>query len=400
VDHTNSKLGDAPSKLSETDWYSIAIIAAGVTAFAIAQGASYPLTALMLANRGASDFVVSLGTVSLMFGMGLSVLFGPYLTRGMRAKSVMVSGLIGMGVVFTAFVVIDSLAVWFLLRFFQGVFSNAVIVYAQAWLNVAAADNVRGRVSSGWGSSMALGFALGPMLIPLLGTENGLAFLACAALVTTVALGFGLSLGRAKAEPQMFKLTDLPRFARAEPYLVIMVLAWGFAETQVIALAPIHMMTFGVSAGVAATFVTMINLGVFICQPFVGFLLDIWNRWLVAAGCFLVTGIMFGLLIVIPATSWWVWILGALGGGGLSCIFTCALSITGSRYSGPMLLAATSTYTLLYAAGGVVGPPVAGFSSSIVAGTIFLPVMLTGAVGFIFIVILYLRNKLGQAPST
>lgn len=246
---------------------------------------------------------------------------------------------------------------------------------------------------------MALGFALGPMLIPLFGTEDGLAFVACAALLTTVAVGFTYSLGRAKAEPQMFELSDLPRFARTEPYLVLMVLAWGFAETQVTALAAIHMTTFGASAGVAATFVTMINLGVFFCQPIAGFLLDTWDRWLVAAGCFLVTGIMFGLLLVVPVTSGWVWVLGAIGGGGLSCIFTCALSITGSRHSGPMLLAATSTYTLLYATGGVVGPPVAGISSSFVTGTIFLPVMLTGVVGFISILLLYRSKKLGEASS-
>lgn len=119
---TNTNSGNSPSYLSETDWYSIAIIAAGVMAFATAQGASYPLTALMLANRGASDFVVSLGTVSIMIGMGLSVLIGPYLTKGMSAKSVMVFGLSGMGAVFAAFVAFESIAVWFLLRFFQGFF--------------------------------------------------------------------------------------------------------------------------------------------------------------------------------------------------------------------------------------------------------------------------------------
>jgi len=374
---------------SKTDWFSVMVLVIGIAAYATAHGASYPLTLLLLASRGASDVVASLGATFFLAGLGVAILIRPRLTKGMSAKTVMVFGLLGMAAIFVVFAIVDNFYVWFLLRFIQGIFVNAMIVNAQAWLNVSAAENVRGRVSSCYGAAMTLGFAVGPMLVPVFGIENGRAFLVCAALVTSVSITFALLLGRAKAEPKTYRLSDLPRFAKAEPFLILLVFIWGFAETQVFALAPLHMTTYGVSVGTAATFVAVISLGMFLCQPVVGFLLDVLNRWLVAAHCLMLSGVMFGLLLVVPVTSWWLWPIAAIGGGGLSCTYTCALSITGSRHSGSMLVAGTSTYTLLYAIGGVAGPPISGLSNTLMPGTIFLPVALSALFGAVTVLYLH-----------
>ena len=214
------------SQRQSTDWYSVVILVCGVTSYAVAQGASYPLTTLLLASRGATEFLASLGTTFFMLGLGCSVLFAPAFAKGLSAKVVMVLGLTGMAAVFVAFALIDSLALWFGLRFLQGLCVNVIIVYAMAWLNVVASDDMWGRVSSCYGASSTAGFTLGPLMVPLFGTEDGTAFLVCAGIVGTVATMFALMMRSANATPEMYRLSDLPKFARSEPYLIALVLAW------------------------------------------------------------------------------------------------------------------------------------------------------------------------------
>ena len=304
--------------LTNTDWWSVLTVTIGITVFAIAQGLTYPLISLLLAERGASETVIGLNAAAFMLGLSVSVLVVPALTRHLRAGQVIVAGLVGAAVTLIGFAVFDALAVWFVLRFALGFCVNAIYVFGEAWLNAASADTVRGRVAGVYSAGMTWGFVIGPLAIPLFGTEDGLAFAACAVLISLAAFGLGIVSRRARIEPDKLDLADLPRFARAAPLLILLVLAFGFVDATVLALAPLHMVDGGASTAAAATFIAVMHMGMIVAQPILGVLLDRMDRWCVAIGCLATTGVIFGALIFLPATGMLIWPLGALGGAAFS----------------------------------------------------------------------------------
>lgn len=373
--------------LAATDWWSVATVTTGITVFAVAQGLTYPLISLLLAERGASDAMVGLNAAAFMLGLATSVLVVPALTRHLRAGQAIVAGLIGAAVILVGFAVTDALATWFVLRFALGFCVNAIYVFGEAWLNAATADSVRGRVSGLYGAGMTTGFAIGPLAIPVMGTDDGLAFAACAVLVSLTAFGLALMSRRASVEPDKFALIDLPHFARAAPLLLFLVLAFGFVDGTVLALAPLHLTAGGASVSAAAIFVAVTHMGMIVAQPFLGLLLDRTDRWRVAAGCLAATGIVFGLLIVVPATGTLVWLLGALGGAAFFGIYTSALAILGREHGGAMLVAGASAFSLAYAAGGMIGPAATGLLADAVPGATFAPVALLGFGGALLLIL-------------
>jgi len=271
--------------LIDTDWWSVATVTIGITVFAVAQGLTYPLISLLLAGRGASETVVGLNAAAFMLGLAVSVLVAPALTKHLRAGQVIVAGLAGAAITLIGFAVTDVLAVWFLLRFVLGFCVNAIYVFGEAWLNAASADRVRGRVAGIYSAGMTLGFVIGPLAIPVFGTEDGLAFAACAVLISLAAFGLGIMSRRAKIEPDKLALADLPRFALAAPLLILLVLAFGFVDTTVLSLAPLHMLDGGASTAAAAIFIAVMHIGMIVAQPLLGVLLDRTDCWCVATGC-------------------------------------------------------------------------------------------------------------------
>lgn len=372
--------------LIDTDWWSIVTVVVGITVFAVAQGLTYPLISLLLAERGASESVVGLNAAAFMLGLGVSVFVVPALSRHLRAGQVIVAGLAGAAVTLIGFAVTDALAVWFLLRFALGFCVNAIYVFGEAWLNAASADTVRGRVAGIYSGGMTLGFVIGPLAIPLLGTEDGLAFAACAVLISLAAFGLALMSRRAKIEPEKLMLADLPRFLRAAPLLILLVLAFGFVDATVLSLAPLHMVDGGASAAAAATFIAVMHIGMILAQPLLGVLLDRIDRWSVAIGCLMMTGLIFGVLIFLPTTGVLIWPLGALGGAAFFGIYTSALAILGQVHKGAMLVAGASAFSLAYAAGGVFGPAATGALVDFLPGMTFALVAILGIGGALLLI--------------
>ncbi|WP_299472428.1 MFS transporter [uncultured Roseibium sp.] len=369
------------TSLIDTDWWSVGTVTVGITVFAIAQGLTYPLISLLLSAREVSDTMIGLNAAAFMLGLGTSVLVVPSLTRNLRAGQVIVTGLLGAAILLGGFAATDNLAAWFFLRFALGFCVNAIYVYGEAWLNAATADAVRGRISGVYSAGMATGFVIGPLAIPVFGIEGGLAFAACAVLVSFVAFGLALLSKRARVEPEKPAISDLPRFARSAPMLVFLVVAFGFIDATVLSLSPVYLTGAGASAALAATFLAVMHVGMIVAQPVLGMVLDRMDRWHVAAGCMAATGLIFLVLTIVPIDGWTIWALAALGGSAFLGIYTSALAILGQEHSGKSLTSGAAAFSLAYAAGGVIGPVATGSLVSVLPGATFVPVAIIGLCG-------------------
>ncbi|MEM7074294.1 MAG: MFS transporter [Pseudomonadota bacterium] len=365
----------------DTDLWSVVTVTVGITVFSVAQGLTYPLIALILAQRGVSDAMIGLNAAAYVAGIGLSVFLMPALSRHLRASQVIVAGLLGTALVVCALAVTESLAAWFALRFLMGGCVNAIYVFGEAWLNAATADRIRGRVSGIYSAGMSTGFVAGPLAIPLFGTANGLGFAACALLLAAVAFVLSLVARRARIEPEKPVLSDVPAFLRAAPALAALVLLFGFTDLIALAMSPVHMINGGATEAAAAALVAVLCAGMVLAQPLLGVLLDRVNRWTVARGCLWTSAAVFAVLTLVPVSSMLIWPLAALGGGAISGLYTCALAILGRACKGRMLVAGASVFSLAYAGGGLMGPVISGGLSSVAPGLLFLPIVGVGIVG-------------------
>lgn len=62
-----------------TDWVSVFAVTLGITAFALAQGLTYPLLSFLLSDMGASGTLVGVHATVFMLGFVTSVLMLPTL---------------------------------------------------------------------------------------------------------------------------------------------------------------------------------------------------------------------------------------------------------------------------------------------------------------------------------
>lgn len=368
-----------------SDWASIAAVIVGIAAFAMAQGLTYPLISLLLASRGTNETLIGLNAAAYMVGLAVSTVVMPWMTARFRAGALVVASLIGSAVTLVMMALMDNLTAWFIFRFCLGFSVNTIYVIGEAWLNVAATDRVRGRVAGLYGTSMAAGFALGPLGIPLFGTENGLAFAVCAVMIAFVAFLFAVLSRRALVEPDAMPHGALLPFLRTSPLLVAVILFYGIIDASVISIVPIYLAAEGMSANEAALFVTVVHIGIIVSQLPLGAVLDRFNRWTVAGACFAVASLTFALFTIVPINGWTIWFLAALCGSAFFGVYTAGISLLGANHRGGDLVAGSAAFAMAYAAGGVIGTPLTGAALAWEPSSAMILLAVVGGIGALMI---------------
>ncbi len=344
----------------QADWSAISAIITGIAAFGIALGLTYPLVSLLLAGRGVSDDMIGLNAAAMFVGAGVSTLLLPKISAILAPARLIVLGLVIAAISVFALSLTDDLAVWFLARFTMGFGINFVFVLGEVWLNAACPDRLRGRVASAYETSLAGGFALGPVGIPLFGEADGLALAVGALLLALTAMVFGLMSRRSRVQFSAAPKGAIRRFARDAPLLVALVGTFAFFDATALSLLPVYLLDGGMSTNGAALAVTVLHLGMIAAQPPLGLALDRLPRLGVAACCALVAAVCIALVGLLPADGWLIWVVLPLLGGIALGLYTCALTLLGQHYHGAQLMAGSAVFGLAYAIGGGLGPLLAG----------------------------------------
>ncbi|MGV1949246.1 MFS transporter [Agrobacterium vitis] len=342
------------------DWAAIAVVILSVTAFAIAQGLTFPLISLVLQSRGMSGSMIGFNSAGYAVGAATAVLTIDKLTVRFRGDRLIIAALFGCSVSLAAFALTDYLPFWFAARFVIGFCASLISILSGAWLNTASPDPIRGRISGFYGAGMCAGFAAGPLAIPLVGTENGFAFAIVAVYVALIGFASVAFSGNARTLPQPAPSGALFRFIRVAPVLVLMELAFGFADIAAISGMAVYFVRVGHTEAFAAYAITVLSLPTALAQPFVGWLLDRTSRTGVAFGCGLVGAVAF-LLIPFLHSEPAILMTFAVIGVVTFALSTCALTILGERFEGGMLVAGTASFSLAYSTGSIMGSTGTGF---------------------------------------
>jgi len=362
-----------------TDRAAVIAIILGVTAFAVAQGLTYPLVTLVLQERGATDAHIGLNALFYATGFAIATMGVGRALSAIRGDIVIILALCGCAFSLLAMGVFGNFWLWCVFRLILGICASTVFIVSEAWLGTACSDAIRGRISGLYGAGMCGGFALGPLAIPLFGTNAAISFAVTAVYVAAIAFLTGLLARNTRTQPHAGSSTHgMFRFIKGSPLLVAMVLAYGLADIAAISAMPAYLVHAGFSQAFAAAAVTAVALPTAISQPLVGALLDRTNRSLVGLAAVAITSIAFFIMPWLESGLALLLIFAVVGSSSFA-LYTCALTLLGERHSGSTLVAGSAAFSLSYAVGSAIGSSSTGlvmtqFSPN--AGPLFLAIIL------------------------
>lgn len=349
-----------PGDVEEIHWPSLVAAVSAISAVGIAIGLGLPLLSIILEKRGIPSTLIGLNTA--MAGIAAMVA-APITTKLAHAYgvaptmmwAVLVSALSAIGFYYAM-----DFWMWFPLRFaFHGA-TTTLFILSEFWINAASPPSKRGFVLGIYATVLSLGFAAGPLLFSILGSDGILPFAvgACAILIAAIPIFIARNESPVLEEkPELHFM----RYVFLVPSATAAVFIFGAVEAGGLALFPIYAVRASFTESQAALLLTVMGIGNMIFQIPVGLLSDrIKDKRVLLAGMAFM-GLIGSLMLPFLVHSW-VLMAGVLlfWGGCVAGLYTVGLSHLGSRLTGSDLAAANAAFVFCYAVGTVAGPQVIG----------------------------------------
>ncbi|ACP24868.1 probable ABC transporter, permease protein [Sinorhizobium fredii NGR234] len=351
--------------VDEIHWPSLIAAVASITAVGIAIGLGLPLLSIIMEKRGIAPTLIGLN--SAMAGLA-SMAAAPFTTKFAHRHGVaptMLLAILFSAVSALGFYYITNFWLWFPLRIvFHGAIT-VLFILSEFWINATAPPNRRGFVLGIYGTVLSLGFASGPLLFSVLGSEGILPFAVGAGVILLAAIPIYLARGESPV------LDEKPgrhfmRYVFLVPTATAAVFIFGAVESGGLSLFPIFGTRAGFTESQAALLLTVMGVGNFIFQIPLGMLSDHVKDRRTILSALTVIGLIGALFLPMLVESWFLMALVLLFWGGcVSGLYTVGLSHLGSRLEGADLAAANAAFVFSYAVGTVAGPQVIGAAMDI-----------------------------------
>jgi MFS family permease len=258
-----------------------------------------------------------------------------------------------------AYTLTDSPAIWFVLSLLHGAVGGVPWVVTEIWMNVVVEENRRGRVMGVYATMVALGIALGPLVLQVVGLYGPLPFVTAAVLALLVALPL-LPYWRSAPAIEHAEDSGYITVVIAAPLAMLAGFVCGLGEQVAFSFLPVYAVGAGVPAEIGALWLSAFVLGNVVLQWPIGWMADHFDRRAVLAGCTLASALLVVLLTAVSAQSLAVVGVVMLWGGVSFAIYPVGLALLGQRFAGGDIARANTAFSLLYISGGLVGRPMTG----------------------------------------
>jgi MFS family permease len=368
---------DASAEALRRRPYELAALMASAAIVGASLALSFPLLSLVLAAAGHDATVIGVNAAAHGLGVLLAAPFFGRLIQRSGAVGAMRLGLGTAAVLLLLFPLAVDPWVWFALRLVFGAATTIVFIVSEAAINALVEDHRRGRVLGLYGTMFAVGYASGPLIIAVVGSEGMAPF-----LVGTVILlaGLGPTLAMPTIDvalgggPEAYAARRLVTLWRTAPLILGTGAVVALVETTQFSLLPVWGLELGMGESAVALLLGVWIAGNILLQYPVGWLADRLPRRRLLAACaglatLLSLGLMSRLVVTTPALLWPALLVhGGMSGG----IYVLALALMGERFKGASLAGANAAFILTYEIGAMAGPPLAGLAFSL-AGAPGLP---------------------------
>ncbi len=352
--------GTTAGDVEEIHWPSLVAAVSSISAVGIAIGLGLPLLSIILEKRGIPSTLIGLNTAMA----GVAAMAAAPITTKLAHKygvaptmiwAVVISAISALG-----FYYAQDFWMWFPLRFaFHGA-TTTLFILSEFWINAASPPSKRGFVLGIYATVLSFGFAGGPLLFSILGSDGVLPFAVGAGAVLLAAIPIYIARYESPVLEEKPELHFM-RYVFLVPTATAAVFIFGAVEAGGLALFPIYAVRASFTESQAALLLTVMGIGNVIFQIPVGLLSDRMKdkRPLLATMAFM--GLIGSLMLPVLVHSWILMATVLLFWGGcVAGLYTVGLSHLGSRLTGSDLAAANAAFVFCYAVGTVAGPQVIG----------------------------------------
>ncbi len=364
----------SPSSLSAANpWRSLLPVFAACAAIGLQAGVAIPLVPLALERQGADNLTIGIVSAGWAIGMLVTASHIPRLAARFGAVPFILASVVAGSALTVAYTLTEGPVAWFVLTLLHGAVGGVPWVVSEIWMNVVVEESRRGRVMGIYATMVALGMALGPFVLQVVGVYGPVPFLTCAALALLVALPL---LPYWKKAPAIEHAADSGYMAVvvAVPLAMLAAFVCGLGEQVAFSFLPVYAVGAGVSfsflpvyavgAGVSAElgalWLSAFVIGNVILQWPIGWMADHLDRRAVLAGCTLASAVLVALLPLVSAQSPAIIGVIMLWGGMSFAIYPVGLALLGQHFNGGDIARANTAFSMLYILGGLVGRPLAG----------------------------------------
>lgn len=349
-------------------WPSLIAAISAISAVGVAIGLGLPLLSIILEKRGISSTMI--GVNSAMAGVA-AMMAAPVTTKiahDFGVARTMLFAVVVSALSALCFYFADAFWMWFPLRIvFHGA-TTTLFILSEYWINMTAPPKKRGMVLGIYATGLAVGFAVGPLLFSVVGSDGILPFLVGAAIILLAAIPIFLARGES---PELSERPNhhFARYIWLVPMASAAAFVFGAVQVGGLSLFPIYATREGFNESQAALLLTVMGIGNMVFQIPIGLLSDRMKdrRTMLALMAF--AGVC-GTLALPLLVDRWILVAALLlfWGGLVSGMYTVGLTHLGSRLKGADLVAANAAFIFCYAMGTIAGPQAVGISMD-VAGT-------------------------------
>ncbi len=343
---------------------SLTAVIVSTVGLGLSYGVGYPLTALKFEEWGAPGWLIGLagGMPALAVFLLLPIL--PRIIGRIGAVPSMVIGCTLTALGFLLMPVFQSIEAWILLRFLIGAGMTFPWLVGETWINTVTTEAARGRMMALYVMGLFTGYAAGPLVLNAVGTAGFAPYAIgiCAMIATAAPLLAAWNFAPAlEPHPQ----SGLMGAICLAPIAMVGAFAGGITELAYFSLLPVYALDAGLTSADGLVLLSTLMIGGIALQFAVGWLCDRVSRDTVMIGM----GFACALLAIAAAAAIDSQVprlvLTFLLGGAVLGFYSVGLIVLGTRVPAGELAVANAAFLMIYQAGSIVGPGVAGAAMDI-----------------------------------
>ena len=348
-----------------------------------------PLMSLILEARGASSTLIGALAMIASAGIIIGSFAVPRLMRHLEGRSLLLGGVVFEIVLIFALMSTQSIVAWFVIRFLGGLVGSVLFVVTETWMIEITPREHHGRVMGFYNTTLALSFALGPLILSVTGTQGTMPFLVGIGLMGLSGLPvlWAGSYAPAYSDKPGFGVVS---FAFVAPLLALACFVVAFMELTTTSLIPIYGLRVGMTESSATLMLFFGAAGGALLQFPIGWAADHFDPRKVLVACALaglVCAAAWPFSVGVPVLLWTTLFL---WWGLFAGVYTVAMILAGQWFRGVELATAMAAFGVFWGVGAFVGPMVGGASMDL-WDPYGLPLTLVIVAGLFFVISLFTR---------
>ncbi len=352
------------SQRLEQKRFLILVIIVSISGFS--QGMLMPLISVIFEQDGVSSSLNGLNAIGLYIG---TLIIAPFIEQPLRKFGYKPIILFGGAIVFTALLMFPlwkNVLFWFALRFLIGIGDHSLHYSTQTWITSTAPKNRLGKNIAIYGLSFGIGFAVGPLFVPLTKISEAFPFI-LSSILCLMAWSLVFLLKNDKPEPIQTKSVEESISKR---YLMTLKYAWigclpalcyGFLESSLNALFPVYALRNHFEVSMVSIILAAFSFGGIVTQFPLGVLGDKIGRRKVVLTSFLFGGLFFLVGSLFEESEMLVAICFCLAGMFCGSLFSFGISYMSDLTPRELLPTGNLMCSIFFSVGSLSGPVLGGF---------------------------------------